>query len=111
MKLFLIPILIASLTSFEGYAKTGQSNRMTDSIKTITYKVKGISCSKDLKMITANVEKMKGVNSCKPGKKGTTTSFIINYNPLLVKESEILAAIENTGSCENPDDRPYKVKQ
>ena len=26
-------------------------------------------------------------------------------------EKEIVTAIENTGGCENPNDRPYKVKQ
>lgn len=65
----------------------------------------------DLKMIAANVEKKQGVSSCKPGKQGTTTTFEIQYNPAVVTEKEIFAAIENTGSCENPDARPYKVKQ
>ena len=65
----------------------------------------------DLKMISANVEKLKGVSSCKTGKQGTTTTFKIEYNPALVTEKEIFAVIENTGSCDNPDERPYTVKQ
>lgn len=78
---------------------------------TATVKVKGISCSTDLKMIKASVEKVNGVNSCEAGKKGTTTSFIVTYDPALIDESSIYAAIEGTGSCENPKERPYKVKK
>lgn len=65
----------------------------------------------DLKMIAANVEKIAGVSSCTAGKQGTTTTFEVEYDALLVAEEDIYAAIQNTGSCENPDERPYKVKQ
>ena len=79
--------------------------------KTITIKVKGITCSTDYKMIQTNVEKLKGVSKFEVGKEGATSTFIINYNPGLVSEEKIYAAIEGTGSCENPDERPYRVKQ
>jgi copper chaperone CopZ len=78
---------------------------------TATVKVKGITCSTDLKMIKASVEKVDGVSVCEAGKKGTTTSFTVTYDPKLVDEKSIYAAIEGTGSCENPKERPYKVKQ
>ncbi len=77
---------------------------------TITIKVKGITCSTDYKMIQANVEKLDGVSKFEVGKKGATSTFIINYNSELVSEDKIYAAIEGTGSCENPNERPYKVK-
>lgn len=80
-------------------------------ITTIKTKVKGITCATDLTMISANVEKLEGVATCKAGKTGPTTTFEIAYNPSLVTEQKIYAAIENTGSCENPDERPYKIKQ
>lgn len=83
----------------------------SDSVKVISLKVKGITCSTDLKTISANVEKLKGVSSCKAGKMGTTSSFEISYNPNWISVKEINTAIENTSGCENPDDRPYKVKQ
>ena len=76
-----------------------------------TVKVKGITCAMDLKMIAANVEKVAGVRSCEPGNAGATTSFVIMYDPALVTEKDIYLAIENTGSCEAPDERPYKVKE
>lgn len=104
-------IIVLTATANSAFSQTTNSNQTTDSFKTATVKVKGITCSMDLKMISANVEKVSGVNSCKVRKKGTTTTFEIKYNPELVTEKEIYSAIENTGSCENPDERPYKIKQ
>jgi copper chaperone CopZ len=79
--------------------------------QTTIMKVKGITCSADLKTIMANVEKVSGVTSCKPGKQGPTTSFEIRYNPAQTTEKEIQASIEGTGGCKDPNERPYKVKQ
>ncbi len=104
---------IIALTAIanSAFSQTSTTNQTTDSLKTATIKVKGVTCSMDLKMISTNVEKVKGIDSCKIGKQGTTTTFIVKYNPLLVTEKEIFAAIENTGSCENPNEKPYKIKQ
>ena len=44
-------------------------------------------------MNSANVEKVKGVNSCNVRKQGTTTTFEVKYNPIFVAEKEIFAAI------------------
>lgn len=103
--------IVLTATANFAYSQTTTSNQTTDSIKTVTVKVKGITCSMDLKMISANIEKVKGVSSCQAGKQGTTTTFEVKYNPALVTEKEIFAAIENTGSCENPGERPYKIKK
>ena len=104
-------IIVLTATANSEFSQTTTSNQTTNSLKTGTVKVKGIICSMDLKMILANVEKVKGVSSCKAGKQGTTTTFEVKYNPALVTEKEIFSTIENTGSCENPDERPYKIKQ
>ncbi len=93
------------------FSNATSTHQTIDSLKTAIIKVKGITCSMDLKMISINVEKIKGVNSCKPKKQGTTTTFEVIYNTELITEKEIYKAIENTGSCENPDERPYKIKQ
>jgi copper chaperone CopZ len=108
---FVLAIIVLTATTNSGFAQTTTSNQTTDSLKTTTVKVKGITCSMDLKMISANVEKLKGVSSFKAGKQGTTTTFEVKYNPELITEKEIFTTIENTGSCENPDERPYKIKQ
>lgn len=102
-------LLLASTTF--SYSKQIPSVIPSDTLKTTTIKVKGINCSMDLKRIAANVEQVSGVNSCKAGKQGTTTTFEVKYNPALVDEMKIYSAIENTAGCENPDDRPYKVKR
>ena len=81
---------------------------LTDS--TITIKVKGVTCSNDLKTLSDNVMELKGVSACKPGKAGPVSVFKITFNPALVSTKEIYKAIENTGGCSDPNDRPYKVK-
>lgn len=80
----------------------------TDS--TITVKVKGVTCSNDLKTLADNVKELKGVSECKPGKMGPTSVFKITFNAALVSTKEIFKAIENTGGCSDPNERPYKVK-
>ena len=80
----------------------------TDS--TITIKVKGVTCSNDLKTLAGNVKELKGVSDCTPGKMGPTSVFKITFNPALVSTKEIYKVIENTGGCSDPNDRPYKVK-
>lgn len=78
---------------------------------TVTVKVSGITCSGDLKMIAAGVEKMNGVSSCKQvGKMSTSTSFEIKYDPSKISYGEVVKTIEGTASCDHPDQRPYKVK-
>lgn len=111
IKSFVYAFIVLIATTNSALSQTTNPNQPQDSVKTITLKVKGITCSTDLKTIAANVEKIKGVNSCKAGKMGTTSSFEIKYNPALVTVKEINTTIENTGGCENPNDKPYKVKQ
>lgn len=85
-------------------------NAQMDSVKTISVKVKGVTCNNDLKTLSSNVKELKGVAACKPGKAGPTSVFKITYNPALVSTTEIYKAIENTAGCGDPSDRPYKVK-
>ena len=82
----------------------------SDTATTITIKVKGVTCSNDLKTLATNVKDLRGVSDCKPGKAGPVSEFQISYNPALVSTKEIYKAIENTGGCSDPNDRPYKVK-
>ena len=111
IKSFVLAFIVLTATTSIAFSQTINPSQTTDSVKTATVKVKGITCSMDLKMVSANVEKLKGVSSCKTDKQGTTTTFEIKFNPVIVTEKEINTGIENTGSCENPDERPYKVKQ
>ena len=92
-------------------AQTTATVQTAENIKTLTVKVKGVGCSNDCKTICTNVEKLEGVNSCSTVKKGAITTFEAKYDPAVISEEEIHAAIENTGGCTNPDSRPYKVKE
>ena len=111
IKSFVLALIILTATENSAFSQTTTPNQTSDGLKTANVKVKGITCSMDLKMLSANVEKLKGVSSCKAGKQGTTTAFEVKYNPALVTEKEIFGAVKNTGSCENPDERPYTIKQ
>jgi copper chaperone CopZ len=97
----------------ETFAQTSNEEaQSTETIKTLTakVKVKGVTCATDIKTLTTNIEKLDGVTACIPGKHRPSTSFEIMYDPSLISEEEIHAAIEITAGCKNPDDRPYQIK-
>lgn len=110
IKIF-IALIVFTFSTQIAYSQTSPATEQTVPEKKAAIKVKGITCSNDLKSISGNVEKLKGVSACKPDKTGPTTKFEISFNPLLVSEQEIFAAIEATPGCQNPNDRPYKVKK
>ncbi len=103
-------ILGMTISSNISYAQSSTASVQNEVEKTINVKVKGVGCSADIKSISANVEKLDGVSSCKSIKKGATTTFEVVLLSSLVTEESIHAAIEGTGGCKNPNDRPYKVK-
>ncbi|NND16789.1 MAG: hypothetical protein HKN89_10770 [Eudoraea sp.] len=91
---------------------TGELNAQEISGEThnIILQVKGVGCNEDVKMITANVEKLEGVKKCNPMKRGATTKFQVDYYPNVTSKNEIYVAVEDTPGCKNPKKRPYKVK-
>lgn len=107
---FILAFIFFFAASTQAFSQTANVYAQADTLKKSFVKVKGVTCSMDLKSISANVEKLKGVSSCKTGKQGPTTTFEVHFNPLLVTEKEIYAAIEGTGGCHDPNERPYKVK-
>ncbi len=113
MKLLFQPLIVTLTISFCSNTCMAQmaETSKADTLKAATIKVKGITCATDVKTIAGNIEKLPGVQRCKADKPGAMTSFELLYNPAKVSEKEIIAAVENTGGCENPSDRPYKVKQ
>lgn len=104
-KIFFVVILFNAISNQTIAQSNGQP---TDT--TITIKVKGVTCSNDLKTLSTNVKELKGVSDCKPGKAGPVSVFKITYNPASVTIAEIYKAIENTGGCSDPNEKPYKVK-
>ncbi|HLG35728.1 MAG TPA: hypothetical protein VI757_12675 [Bacteroidia bacterium] len=91
-------------------AQTTQQKQ--DSIKTVTIKVGGITCGSDLKIINSNVLKQNGVVSSESvGKAAPTTTFEIKYYPSIIPIDSIYKVVENSPSCDFPDQKPYKVKK
>jgi len=103
-----IIVAVVIFTAIGNRSFAGNETPVNDS--TITIKVKGVTCSNDLKTLSDNVKELKGVSECKPGKTGPVSVFKVTFNPALVSTKEIYKAIENTGGCSDPNERPYKVK-
>lgn len=104
-KIFTMLLLLAAMGNGV-HAQTASIAKDT----TITLKVKGLTCSNDLKTIATHVKEMKGVAECKPGKLGPTSSYKITYNPALITKNDLIATIENTPGCGDAEEKPYKVK-
>ncbi len=109
--ILIIFALIGLSTTAFSQSTENESIPTTDSLKTTIVKVKGITCAMDLKTISGNVEKMQGVSSFVTKRQGATSVFELTYLPTAVSENEIFETIENTPGCEDPNDRPYKIKQ
>lgn len=113
MKIFNSLIVIVALVFVANTAVSAQTTGTDDhttTIKISSIKVKGVGCSADIKSISSNVQALKGVSNCEIGKKGAVSTFVVTFDTAVVSEKEIYTAIESTGGCKNPNDRPYKVK-
>ncbi|MBC7873532.1 MAG: hypothetical protein H7Y01_06040 [Ferruginibacter sp.] len=105
-KKIIVAVLVFTVLGNKSFAQNDAPSADT----TITIKVKGVTCNNDLKTLSTNVKELRGVSECKSGKAGPVSEFQITFNPALVGTKEIFKAIENTGGCSDPNDRPYKVK-
>jgi copper chaperone CopZ len=102
--------LVISLFFGSALGVVAQENAApSDSLRVIIWKVKGITCSSDLKRISTNVTAVQGVASCKVLKQGPKSTFEVRYYPSQTNEAAVAAAIQATPDCENPDKRPYQV--
>ena len=113
LKLLMLSIIVLAASSNFIFAQAEIANKAVQKVEdtqTITVKVKNVTCPVDLKMICDNVEKLEGVSACKVAKKGATTKLKVTMTDAVKKET-VYAAIEGTGTCEDPNDRRYKVKK
>jgi copper chaperone CopZ len=101
----IIAIFLFATPALKSFAQTATKDT------TITLKVKGLTCSNDLKTIATNVKEIKGVTACKPGKLGPTSTYKVTFNPAVVNRNDLVAVIENTPGCGDSDEKPYKVKK
>lgn len=104
--------IFAASASAQTTVEQAKTATQAQTVKTIKLKVAGITCSGDCKDIQKVVSDMNGVNACKQvGKPSATIVFQVSFNPAVISEKEIRSAVEATPGCEDPNDRPYKVKQ
>ena len=106
--------LVAITTSVSAQSASENKTQTKDVQKeqTIKIKVSGLNCGGDMKDIQKSVAAIEGVSSCNPqGKVAANTVFEITFNPAITSEKEIQKVIEGKGACDNPNARPYKVKQ
>lgn len=78
----------------------------------IIIKVSGIICGMDLPIISDTLKKQDGVKDCKAiGKAAAVTRFEITYDPNKISYQQIVNIVQNAPSCEDPKEKPYKVKK
>jgi len=109
---FTLTFIFAASASAQTSIEQTTTATQAQTVKTIKLKVAGITCSGDCKDIQKVVSDMNGVKACKQvGKPSATSVFEVSFNPAVISEKEIRSAVEATPGCEDPKDRPYKVKQ
>ena len=106
MIIFSLPVF--SQQTVEQSTSTAQAQKL----QTIKLKVSGITCAGDCKYIAKAVSKLNGVSSCKPiGNPSATSKFEVTFDPAVITKKDIQKKVEETPGCENPNDKPYKVKE
>lgn len=108
----LVTLIICVSTSAQTVQTSPSTTVQTQKQQTIKLKVSGITCSGDCKDIQKEVNKLNGIIAFKLlGKPAASSTFEITFDPAVVSEKEIRNKIEDTPGCEDPKDKPYKVKQ
>ncbi|MEM8523131.1 MAG: cation transporter [Bacteroidota bacterium] len=107
-----LAFLLMTTTATFAFAQTAavETQQTSTTVQKLMVKVKGVGCHKDIAAIAKNVKELDGVSACESKSKGALSTFEVKFDPALVTEKQIHAAIEGTAGCENPNDRPYTVK-
>jgi copper chaperone CopZ len=82
-----------------------------DTLKTATLKVTGITCQGDMPVIKKKLINQDGIDEVEfTEAKGGMSAFTVRYHTSVIGEAEILALIESSPCCDNPNEFPYKAK-
>lgn len=82
-----------------------------DTLKTATIKIKGISCTMDLPIIKKKLVNEEGIDDVAYSEvKSEAVFFTVKYHTAIISEKQIRTTIENAPSCDDPSEKPYKVK-
>jgi copper chaperone CopZ len=103
IKISAILVLALCANTIQAQTKKDSSKAKTS---TIVFTATDMGCATDSKMVETALYRKKGVKSVKIV--GETISVV--YNPDKVKPEELKTAIENTGTCEDPNAKVHKVK-
>jgi len=105
-------LLVASSSIFANNKNTSkiEKNAVVNSALasiTDTFSVTNMGCHNDQNLIERSLYRLSGV------KKVTMLDgkVVVKYDNQKLTEKQIIAAIEATGTCENPNDRIYKAKK
>jgi len=106
----ILKTITAVLVLFTATYSLSSAGVSGEELKTIEVKVKGITCTKGPATIKKSIESIEGVESCDlKGKAKARSVFVVTFNPKKVDEKAIYNAFECTGTCSDPDARPYTV--
>ncbi len=110
IKMVLILVMVVS-TPLLKQAKAETKDSITNNkkpIKIIIYKIKGIDCMTDARMIEKQLYRKKGIRYCEMDYP-RSSKIKIKYDERKITKEEIIKAIEGVESCEDPKSKPYKV--
>ena len=83
----------------------------SDTLKTATIKVSGISCNGDMPLIKKKLINQEGIDEVNfSAAKGGAVTFTVKYHSSITTEKKIREWIEAAPSCDNPNLYPYKAK-
>lgn len=82
-----------------------------DTLKTATLKVTGITCQGDMPVIKKKLINQDGIDEVTYTEaKGGLSTFTVSYHTSVISEHQVLAIIESSPCCDNPNEFPYKAK-
>jgi copper chaperone CopZ len=112
MKKAIVCMLAAIAALFIAEPSKGQTTGGTDSLKTITLKVKNLHCNNDMPTIKKRLLNQDGIDEVVfTDISGETSVFTISYHTSVTSQQQIEKAIESTPGCDNKNETPYRVKR
>jgi len=76
-------------------------------VVTDTFSVSNMSCHKDANLVSRSLYRLKGVKKVQI----IGDKVVVKYDRTKQTSKQIIAAIEGTGTCENPNDKRKKAKK
>lgn len=104
-----IIILIGFGFSIQAKAEKNHINQsQADPVVVIdTFSVSNMSCHKDANLVARSLYRLKGVKKVQI----IGDKVVVKYDQTKQSSKQIIAAIEGTGTCEDPNDKRHKAKK